>query len=78
MWFNVILVRLQAVWPSVKNALAKVAKAAAAGAIVAGLTALVNVTPEVSDKFGLNAVATGQIVAIMVMARDALKAKVEK
>ncbi len=78
MGFQMVVERVKTVWPSVVNAAAKIAKAAAAGAVVAGLTALANVTPELSDKFGLNAVATGQIVAIVVLARDALKARVEK
>ena len=78
MVFQMVVERIKSVYPSVKNAAVKVAKAAAAGAAVAGLTAVVNVVPEVSDSFGLNAVATGQIVAIMVMVRDALKARVEK
>jgi len=78
MGFQMVVERVKSVWPSVVNAVAKVAKAAAAGAVVAGLTALANVTPELSDKFGLNAIATGQIVAIVVLARDALKARVEK
>ena len=78
MVFQMVVERVKSVWPAVANAAIKVAKAAAAGAVVAGMTALANVTPEVSDKFGLNAVATGQIVALVIMARDVLKARVEK
>ena len=78
MVFQMVVERVKSVMPAIVNALSKVAKAAAAGAAVAALTAVVNVVPEVTDSFGLNAVATGQIVALMVMARDVLKARVEK
>jgi predicted amino acid dehydrogenase len=58
-----------------KPAAKKIARAAAIGAAVAALTALAAEAPVIGAHFGLPAIATGQVVAIVLMARDALKAR---
>jgi hypothetical protein len=58
-----------------KKIVVAVAKAAAVGAGVAALTAVANQAPAIQDVFGLDETTTGQLVAITILVRDALKSK---
>jgi hypothetical protein len=51
------------------------AKAAAVGAAVAALTVVINAAPALGAEFSLSPAATGQVVAIAILARDAIKTK---
>ena len=50
-------------------------KAAVAGAGVAALTTIANGAPALGTEFDLNPAAVGQVTALVLLARDALKTK---
>lgn len=72
---QLVKARIAEVMPGVKKAAKAVLRAAVVGGAVAGLTAVANVVPTLAADFHLDPAATGQIVAVVLMARDALKVK---
>lgn len=61
--------------PAVKKAATSVARAVLAGAAIAGLTVLAAELPDLGAAIDLDPATTGQITALILIARDFLKSK---
>lgn len=73
--FDAVVAKVKGYAPAFKKAVVAVARAAAVGAGVAALTVVAAEVPEAAEYFDLDPAATGQVTALVLLARDFLKSK---